>query len=328
MTSEICVETHVVTSHPLEARSDVDDVTEQNNDVMKGLTERLVDDVYIRDQEDIRKEIETLKGRENDFLKPDRTGVVGEDVFPCDILDQVAEDQDGGQDTAPVELRRKHGSGGTHRSAPIKIHGQSDVTSTHSPGQLSTPIRTSQMSSSTHSQVSIDCDRLSVQFTNSGDFSPDADVTDSLPQTLESFPPFCEKTRRRALRHRSRSLDDDIVVIETDSSAVAKTHLENFSKSLLLVLFCCLAFCFCLMLCVFCQFGVQDFVFQAPGSSPDNRLATGVKQRVSRVCHHSDSCCASRSPPPLRNALCYQSNRVSYKQTRQYRWVLFFSDNG
>ena len=219
MASQICMERQIaapmMTSHPLEATSDNDDVINAQIDEIEDLTGKM-DTIYLKHKEDISKEIDEVKDRdqrwENELLpNANATWEIGDDNdTPDDDNQQNSAKQ---LKSSPAELRRNN--------------NKNDV-----------------MRSSSHSQVSIDCDRQSVQFTNSGDFSPIADSPDEQTPTVSldssqnenKLSPLPETQGGRIFADeipRKDIVDADTVVIERED--VPKTHLENFSKCFMFI---------------------------------------------------------------------------------------------
>ena len=203
----------MMTSHPLQTTADNDDVINAQIDEIEDLTGKM-DTIYLKSKKDISNELDEVKNRdqrwENELL-PNGAREIGDD--------NDTQDDDNEQNSAkqlklsPAELRRNY--------------NKDDV-----------------MRSSFHSQVSIDCDRQSVQFTNSGDFSPTADTPDGQAPTVSldssqnenKLSSLHENQRARIVAQeipRKDIVDTDTVVIEQED--VPKTHLENFSKCFMFI---------------------------------------------------------------------------------------------
>ena len=221
MASQICIEHQMaapmMTSHPLEMTSESEDVTTPEIGGNKSLKEE-IDDVYARNKEDISKEIEEVKDRdqrwENDLLQ--NINGAEENVDGCvnsadngdnNEFSAIENDSELQKVERRVELRRKKDT-------------DNDV------------------STSTLRRVKLNCDRQSVQYKNSDDFSPVADSPDGDGQTVvtsqneNNIPAGPEKQHIKILINsprRKHSVDNDTLVIEKED--IPKTHLENFSKS-------------------------------------------------------------------------------------------------
>ena len=192
-----------VTSHPLEVTSDND----TEGDTMENLTEQ-IDNVYLIKKAETTKEIKEVRDSDDIYENeiPSHTANQGTIRMFCEFTDNQEEKTE--ETKLPsVELRRP---------------------------------RENSMRNSPHNQVNIDCNRQSVQFTNSGDFSPVSESPDGqTPATpsnvvtndeLSSQPGNARVVVSAMDRSRKSNIDDDTLVIED----VPKTHLENFSKCLFL----------------------------------------------------------------------------------------------
>ena len=210
MASQNCMERQIaepmMTSHPLEPPCDNDDVINTQIDEIENLTGK-IDSTYLKHKEEISREIDEVKDRdqrwENESF-PDANGAQEIDDH------NDTPDDDNEQNTA----------------RPLTL----------SPAVLGNNNKDDVMRSSSHSQVSIDCDRQSVQFTNSGDFSPIADSPDGQTPNENRLPLLPETQHAKMLVEeapRKDYVDTDTVVIERED--VPKTHLENFSKCFMFI---------------------------------------------------------------------------------------------
>ena len=197
----------IMTSHPLEAASDIDDVIGTQYGRERSLKEEM-DEGYIRNKEDISKEIEEIKDRdqrwENNLLQNENG------VDRCDTATNINGDNN------------KFSATENDSKQNVVLRRQKN--------------RDNYAWTSTLRKVKLDCDRQSVQYTNSGDFSPVADSPDGDEQTADTGPTenmLAEPNKQRIKilinsPQRKLSVDEGTLVIEREDAP--KTHLENFSK--------------------------------------------------------------------------------------------------
>ncbi len=221
-----------VTSHPLEMTSspEVDDVTVSPPE---GVVERLGDVLgaaYIRNQDDIRAELEAVRAEGERRVQGGERQVQGGEgqescaMAPnCDVPHSPAVSTENFQGSScPDQISDPSGPNLDSETLGVVMKESKESEST--------------LWASTHSQVSINCDRLSVQFVP-GDLSPEEMMTSDSRAAADYQSPGVFSANQTgtgsewsadATRRRHPSVDDDTVVIETRD--VVKTHLENFSK--------------------------------------------------------------------------------------------------